>query len=211
MKITVINYGLSNLLSVRRALEHFGAQVEVTGSAQDVLAARALVLPGVGAFEDGMRGLEALGLPGPLREKAAQRTPAPGGVTRLPRWTRPAPPSGDPTSAGGRCGPPGRPARLPARRARPLCPALRGRRQTLRAQPLPGWSPGRNATLCTRLRQSPPTPPTAWPTRYTAAGACARRPAAAMCWVPSSTLKKAGRWGLRSSRNFWRCAPNDRL
>ncbi len=75
MKITVINYGLSNLLSVRRALEHFGAQVEVTGSAQDVLAARALVLPGVGAFEDGMRGLEALGLTGPIREKAAQGTP----------------------------------------------------------------------------------------------------------------------------------------
>ena len=63
MKITVINYGLSNLLSVRRALEHFGAQVEITGSAQDVLAAGALVLPGVGAVEAGRRGLEALRRP----------------------------------------------------------------------------------------------------------------------------------------------------
>ena len=32
MKITVIDYGLSNLLSVRRAFEYFGAEVEVTGS-----------------------------------------------------------------------------------------------------------------------------------------------------------------------------------
>ena len=31
MKITVIDYGLSNLLSVRRAFEYFGAEVEVTG------------------------------------------------------------------------------------------------------------------------------------------------------------------------------------
>lgn len=75
MKITVINYGLSNLLSVRRALEHFGAEVEITGSAADVLAAGALVLPGVGAFEDGMNGLCRLGLIEPIRQKAAAGTP----------------------------------------------------------------------------------------------------------------------------------------
>ena len=47
MKITVIDYGLSNLLSVRRAFEYFGAEVEVTGSRSRILSAKALVLPGV--------------------------------------------------------------------------------------------------------------------------------------------------------------------
>ena len=75
MKVTVIDYGLSNLLSVTHAFEHFGAEVEVTGDPAAVLKADALVLPGVGAFRDGMQGLEKLDLVGPLREKAAQGTP----------------------------------------------------------------------------------------------------------------------------------------
>ena len=75
MKVTVIDYGLSNLLSVTHAFEHFGAEVEVTGDPAAVLAADALVLPGVGAFRDGMQGLEKLGLVGPLRTKAAGGTP----------------------------------------------------------------------------------------------------------------------------------------
>ena len=62
MKVTVIDYGLSNLLSVQHAFAHFGAEVQVTSSPADVLAADALVLPGVGAFQDGMQGLEQLGL-----------------------------------------------------------------------------------------------------------------------------------------------------
>ncbi len=75
MKITVINYGLSNLLSVQRAFEHFGAEVEITGAAADIAAARALVLPGVGAFRDGMAGLQKLGLVEPIREAAAAGRP----------------------------------------------------------------------------------------------------------------------------------------
>ena len=57
-QIKVINYGLSNLLSVQRAFEHLGAQVEFVNTPEGVLAAEALVLPGVGAFKDGMAGLE---------------------------------------------------------------------------------------------------------------------------------------------------------
>ena len=52
----MIDYGLSNLLSVRRAFEYFGAEVEITGSRSRILSAKALVLPGVGAFKDGMAG-----------------------------------------------------------------------------------------------------------------------------------------------------------
>ena len=46
-KVTIIDYGLSNLLSVQHAFAHFGAETLVTGKAEDVLAADALVLPGV--------------------------------------------------------------------------------------------------------------------------------------------------------------------
>ena len=74
MKVTVIDYGLSNLLSVQHAFAHFGAEVQVTSSPADVLASDALVLPGVGAFQDGMQGLEQLGLIEPIKQKTAQGT-----------------------------------------------------------------------------------------------------------------------------------------
>jgi len=75
IRITVIDYGLSNLLSVRRALETCGAQVEVTGSREKIKAAQALVLPGVGAFRDGIDGLAALSLIDVIREKCSAGTP----------------------------------------------------------------------------------------------------------------------------------------
>ena len=74
-QIKVINYGLSNLLSVQRAFEHLGAQVEFVNTPDGVLAAEALVLPGVGAFKDGMAGLERLGLIEPILQKAAAGMP----------------------------------------------------------------------------------------------------------------------------------------
>lgn len=75
MKITIVDYGLSNLLSVCHAFEHFGAEIALTSKPEDVLNAKALVLPGVGAFKDGMAGLERLGLIEPLRQKAGEGTP----------------------------------------------------------------------------------------------------------------------------------------
>lgn len=75
MKITIINYGLSNLLSVERAFLHFGADVEITSDPAVVAAADALVLPGVGAFEDGMKGLDSLGLTDAIKTAAAKGVP----------------------------------------------------------------------------------------------------------------------------------------
>ena len=74
MKVTIIDYGLSNLLSVQHAFAHFGAETLLTSKPEDVLAADALVLPGVGAFQDGMQGLEQLGLIEPIKQKTAQGT-----------------------------------------------------------------------------------------------------------------------------------------
>jgi glutamine amidotransferase len=60
--VTVIDYGIGNLLNVVRALQHEGADVRVVDQAVQVeqLPER-LVLPGVGAFTDGMRELRARG------------------------------------------------------------------------------------------------------------------------------------------------------
>jgi len=58
--IVVIDYGLGNLRSVRRGLEKCGAEVEISHREREVRAAEGLVLPGVGAFDDGMRSLEPL-------------------------------------------------------------------------------------------------------------------------------------------------------
>ena len=75
MKITVIDYGLSNLLSVQHAFRHFSAEVELVNTPDAVLAADALVLPGVGAFRDGMAGLARLGLIEAIQQKTAEGTP----------------------------------------------------------------------------------------------------------------------------------------
>lgn len=75
MKVTVIDYGLSNLRSVQNAFAHCGAETMLTSSPVDVRAAEALVLPGVGAFRDGMAGLERLGLVEVIRQKATEGTP----------------------------------------------------------------------------------------------------------------------------------------
>lgn len=73
--ITVVDYGRSNLLSVRRALEHCGADVCFACEPGEILRARALVLPGVGAFADGMAQLQRQGLVEPLLQKAGEGSP----------------------------------------------------------------------------------------------------------------------------------------
>ena len=74
-KITVIDYGMGNLLSVRRAFEQVGAEVILTADPEQVRQAERLVLPGVGAFGDGMAALEQRGLSDAIREAAGRGVP----------------------------------------------------------------------------------------------------------------------------------------
>lgn len=60
--IALIDYGVGNLYSVEKALSFVGGEVVVTSDAADLKRADKLVLPGVGAFGDCMRNLEATGL-----------------------------------------------------------------------------------------------------------------------------------------------------
>ena len=75
MKVTVIDTGRANLLSVQRALAYCGAVPELTGDPAAVLAAEALVLPGVGAFGDGMAELRRRGLAEAICRRVGQRAP----------------------------------------------------------------------------------------------------------------------------------------
>lgn len=69
--VTIVDYGIGNLYSVQRALEHCGANVCITSAPHGIDSADRLVLPGVGAFEDGMKGLRERSLVEPLRRYAA--------------------------------------------------------------------------------------------------------------------------------------------
>lgn len=60
--IAIIDYGMGNIHSVRKALEVCGAEVAVTNAPDIICAAAAVVLPGVGAFDDAMLELEKRGL-----------------------------------------------------------------------------------------------------------------------------------------------------
>lgn len=74
-EVTVIDYGVGNLLSVQRGLEHCGAKVTLTADPQQILSAKRVVLPGVGAFENAMMALDALNLVGVIKEVGRRETP----------------------------------------------------------------------------------------------------------------------------------------
>jgi glutamine amidotransferase len=74
-KITVIDYGVGNLLSVQRGFEYCGAEVVLTSDPEAVVAAERVVLPGVGAFANAMQALQELGLLRAIQAVAEQRTP----------------------------------------------------------------------------------------------------------------------------------------
>lgn len=74
-QITVIDYGIGNLLSVVRAFEYHGVTVKVTDAAAEIEDADALVLPGVGAFGDGMQSLRQRRLIEPLLNYFSKERP----------------------------------------------------------------------------------------------------------------------------------------
>lgn len=60
--IAVIDYGAGNLHSVKNALDYIGAKSKITGNAEEIMSADAVILPGVGAFGDCMSSLKEHGL-----------------------------------------------------------------------------------------------------------------------------------------------------
>ncbi len=74
-EIAVLDFGMGNLRSVAKALEHAGAQPTVTQDPDVVRRADRLVMPGVGALGDCMRTLEKRGVDDALRERLRDARP----------------------------------------------------------------------------------------------------------------------------------------
>jgi glutamine amidotransferase len=62
MMIAVVDYGIGNLRSAEKALQHLGADARLTAIDADIADADAVVLPGVGNFGACMHALRASGL-----------------------------------------------------------------------------------------------------------------------------------------------------
>jgi imidazole glycerol-phosphate synthase subunit HisH len=62
VRIAILDYGMGNLRSVEKALEHVGAEAKIGCDPAAVRAADGLVLPGVGAFPKAMEAIRGLGL-----------------------------------------------------------------------------------------------------------------------------------------------------
>lgn len=75
VKVAVVDYGLGNLHSVEKALAHLGADVFLAENGSQLAGVDKIVLPGVGAFSDGMAGLRKAGHIEAIKAAAAAGTP----------------------------------------------------------------------------------------------------------------------------------------
>jgi glutamine amidotransferase len=73
--VAVLDYGIGNLRSAQKALEHCGADARLTADPALVADAAAVVLPGVGAFGACMRALRDAGLQTVVHESVASGRP----------------------------------------------------------------------------------------------------------------------------------------
>ena len=56
--VTILDYGIGNILSVARGFEAIGADVNITSNIEGIKNAERLILPGVGAFASGIEQLK---------------------------------------------------------------------------------------------------------------------------------------------------------
>lgn len=75
MNVTVVDYDIGNLYSVQRAFETVGGHVTLTSDPNRIAQSERVVLPGVGAFADCMKGLRERGLADVVRDYARSGKP----------------------------------------------------------------------------------------------------------------------------------------
>ena len=73
--IAIIDYGVGNLFSLSSSLSYLGLENTITRSAAEIKAADRIILPGVGAFGDAMKKLQATGLVDTIKEQVAGGKP----------------------------------------------------------------------------------------------------------------------------------------
>ena len=74
-KVVIIDYGLGNLLSVKRAVEKCNATAIVTNNSKIILNSKSVILPGVGAFSKGIKALQSMHLDKVINELYVKKTP----------------------------------------------------------------------------------------------------------------------------------------
>jgi glutamine amidotransferase len=77
-RLAILDYGMGNLRSAEKALEHVGAEAEVTRDHGRIASADGIVLPGVGAFPRAMEAVRRLGFDTVLRERLDAGVPVLG-------------------------------------------------------------------------------------------------------------------------------------
>lgn len=75
MPVSILDYGLGNLGSIRNMFRKIGVETLSVDSPEGLLGASKILLPGVGAFDAGMRALKARGLTEPLLDRARAGIP----------------------------------------------------------------------------------------------------------------------------------------
>jgi glutamine amidotransferase len=68
--VAIVDYGLGNLFSIQQACRAAGLEADVTDDSKQIASAKAVILPGVGAFGDAMKALARRDLVSPLRDYA---------------------------------------------------------------------------------------------------------------------------------------------
>ncbi len=74
-RIAILDYGMGNLRSVEKALEHVGVTATITSDAGEVGVADGLILPGVGAFPRAMERIREFGLDDLIAERRDEGVP----------------------------------------------------------------------------------------------------------------------------------------
>ena len=67
-EICIIDYGMGNLQSVKNALESLGVSATIVSDGNEISDPNGVILPGVGSFAEGMKGLESRGFKHNLNE-----------------------------------------------------------------------------------------------------------------------------------------------
>lgn len=75
LKVTIVDYGLGNIFNIQRAVEFLGYEVFFSCKHNDIINSDRLILPGVGAFEDGMIALKEKGMIETIQEYVNQNKP----------------------------------------------------------------------------------------------------------------------------------------
>ena len=73
--IAIIDYGMGNLRSVSKALEHLGAKYKICSHGKDLKNSQKVILPGVGAFGDAMTELRSRGFIDPIHDLVEKKIP----------------------------------------------------------------------------------------------------------------------------------------